>query len=138
MHDFNHAYQMCCNPGKFVASHEGFALRMPAKDIANWQMTNDKGELVDIPRPAVALRVWNNRLVFTLFFLAHLLPMTWFIFTPSMCISFGPLHGSFSCFFFSVPFPPVPKVWDATAGDYESIDPLLHGAPATTEEAETW
>jgi hypothetical protein len=45
--------------GKFVASHEGFALRMPPSDVARWQMTNDKGELVDIPRPALALRVWD-------------------------------------------------------------------------------
>jgi len=44
---------------KFVASHEGFALRMPASEVADWQMTNDKGELQDIPRPALALRLWN-------------------------------------------------------------------------------
>ena len=45
--------------GKFVKSHEGFALRMPPAEVAAWQMTNDKGELQDIPRPAHSLRVWN-------------------------------------------------------------------------------
>ena len=44
---------------KFVPSHEGFALRMPAADVAAWQMVNDKGELADIPRPSHALRLWD-------------------------------------------------------------------------------
>jgi hypothetical protein len=52
-----HMPMLLFNAGKFVASHEGFALRMPPSDVARWQMTNDKGELVDIPRPALALRV---------------------------------------------------------------------------------
>jgi len=45
--------------GKYVKSHEGFALRMPPAELGAWQALNDKGELVDVPRPAVALRVWN-------------------------------------------------------------------------------
>lgn len=45
--------------GKFVPSHEGFALRMPAGEVADWTTVNDKGEVVDIPRPAYALRRWD-------------------------------------------------------------------------------
>jgi hypothetical protein len=44
---------------KYVKPHEGFGLRMPEADVEEWTMINDKGELVDIPRPAYALRVWN-------------------------------------------------------------------------------
>jgi ubiquitin-protein ligase len=43
----------------YTPSHEGFALRMPAAEVEQWQMLNDKGELADIPRPAHALRVWD-------------------------------------------------------------------------------
>ena len=42
-----------------MASHEGFSLRMPAGEVPAWQVTNDKGELADVPRPAHALRVWS-------------------------------------------------------------------------------
>lgn len=42
-----------------VPSHEGFALRMPPDEIADWQFTDDKGVIQDVPRPAHALRVWN-------------------------------------------------------------------------------
>jgi hypothetical protein len=44
---------------RFIKSHEGFSLRMPSDELPNWQMLNDKGELQDIPRPALALRVWS-------------------------------------------------------------------------------
>ena len=47
------------NPKFGIASHEGFALRMPAADLSDWQTLNDKGELQDIPRQAHALRVWD-------------------------------------------------------------------------------
>jgi len=42
-----------------VNSHEGFALRMPAAEVGDWTLTNDKGEVVDVLRPAKALRVWD-------------------------------------------------------------------------------
>jgi len=71
--------------GNYVASHEGFALRMPPAEVPDWQMTNDKGELVDIPRPALNLRVWSPE-----------------------------------------------------DGAYNTIDPVLTGAPRTIEEAEAW
>jgi hypothetical protein len=45
--------------GRSVPSHEGFALRMPPAEVAAWTTTNDRGEVVDIPRPAFALRVWD-------------------------------------------------------------------------------
>jgi hypothetical protein len=45
--------------GRYIQSHEGFSLRMPKEDLPNWQMLNDKGKVQDIPRPAVALRVWS-------------------------------------------------------------------------------
>merc|ERR1712196_766843 len=32
---------------------------MPPNEVPDWQMLNDNGELQDIPRPALALRVWN-------------------------------------------------------------------------------
>jgi ubiquitin-protein ligase len=70
---------------KFVKSHEGFALRMPASEVADWQMTNDKGELQDIPRPAIGIRVWN-----------------------------------------------------AETRSYDSLDPLLNGAPNTPEAVDAW
>jgi len=44
-----------------VASHEGFALRMPRDEVQQWQMTNDKSQVQDIPRPVHALRVWDAR-----------------------------------------------------------------------------
>jgi len=44
---------------KFIPSHCGFSLRMPTQDLEKWQMINDKGEQVDIPREAHAVRVWN-------------------------------------------------------------------------------
>jgi hypothetical protein len=42
-----------------IKSHEGFSLRMPAAQVQEWVMKNDKGQLVDINRPAFAARVWN-------------------------------------------------------------------------------
>lgn len=46
--------------GKFgVPVHGGFSLRMPAADVEKWQMLNDKGEMIAIPRSAHALRAWN-------------------------------------------------------------------------------
>ena len=45
--------------GKYVGSHEGYSLRMPPAEVPDWQMVNDKGDLVDIPRPCRAVRVWN-------------------------------------------------------------------------------
>jgi hypothetical protein len=71
--------------GKFVPSHEGFALRMPPAEVTDWTTTNDKGEVVDIPRAASALRVW-----------------------------------------------------DAATRAYQSIDPLLDGAPRGDMATEAW
>jgi hypothetical protein len=46
--------------GKFgVPVHGGFSLRMPLEDVEKWQMVNDKGEMIAIPRAAHALRAWN-------------------------------------------------------------------------------
>jgi len=45
--------------GKYVSSHEGFSLRMPPAEVQEWQMVNDKGDTVDIPRPCFAVRTWN-------------------------------------------------------------------------------
>jgi hypothetical protein len=41
-------------------SHEGFVLRMPPDEVKEWTVLNDRGELVDIPRPALNIRVWNS------------------------------------------------------------------------------
>jgi hypothetical protein len=68
-----------------IPSHEGFVLRMPADEIKDWTMVNDKGDLVDIPRPALHIRVWN-----------------------------------------------------AAKRAYDSIDPLLDGAPTTPQETDAW
>jgi len=45
--------------GKHMASHEGFALRMPPEEVEHWQTLDDKGVVQDVPRPAHAVRVWN-------------------------------------------------------------------------------
>ncbi len=58
---------------------------MPAEEIKEWTMVNDKGELVDIPRPALGIRVWNAKNL-----------------------------------------------------EYDSINPLLEGAPMTEEETDRW
>jgi hypothetical protein len=42
-----------------IKLHEGFSLRMPAHEVPEWVMENDKGVTVDINRPAFAARVWN-------------------------------------------------------------------------------
>lgn len=78
-----------------MASHEGFALRMPPSDIANWQMTNDKGELVDIPRPAVALRV-DDRYDLPFSFLFRELTFDSGVISPSTFSSIGHINGSIS------------------------------------------
>jgi hypothetical protein len=33
--------------GKYVGSHEGYSLRMPPAEVPDWQMVNDKGDLLD-------------------------------------------------------------------------------------------
>lgn len=45
--------------GKFVPSHEGYSLRMPAEEISQWQTVDEKGEVQDILRPVHAVRVWD-------------------------------------------------------------------------------
>lgn len=42
-----------------IPSHEGFSLRMPAEDVKEHTMLNDKGKVVDLPREACCARVWN-------------------------------------------------------------------------------
>jgi len=46
---------------KFVASHEGFTLRMPPHEVSAWQIKGDTGIMQDIARSAHAIRVWNAK-----------------------------------------------------------------------------
>jgi len=55
----NKMYTAGGNPKSGIPSHCGFSLRMPPAEVENWTMTNDKGELQDLPRMCHALRVWD-------------------------------------------------------------------------------
>ena len=65
--------------------HTGHSLRMPAEEVDMWTITDHKGQLRAISRPAIALRVWS-----------------------------------------------------AIKLQYETVDPLMAGAPVTPEAVDAW
>ena len=45
--------------GSVFARGRGFTLRMPESELAHYETVNEQGKVTNLPRPSVAVRVWN-------------------------------------------------------------------------------